>query len=267
MNKTGRGVAIVFLCGLVVLPLAFMVAGSLRMPGLPPPDGFEWVPDPVRWDNYKNVFGFVELWSYMRNSLIVVAVAVPVTVLIASWAGFAIATSAPKVRKILIVVSLVAMMIPVSALWIPRFVMFKWIGLTDTLVPLMAPALMATTPFYVLIFGLAYSRVPKALYEAARLEGMSPFQIWRRVAFPLGRAAAFAVGVLALAWHWANFIDPLLYLTHEENFTVPLALRALQTLEPTNHPILLAAAVLATVPPVVAFLLVQRAFFRRTLEV
>lgn len=262
-----RAIAIVVLSGLVVLPLLFMLAGSLRTPGLPPPDGFEWLPDPLRWQNYKDVFGFVDLWSYMRNSLFVVLVAVPVTVLIASWGGFAIATAAPKVRNLLIVSSLVALMVPVTALWIPRFVMFKWMGVNDTLVPLMAPALMATTPFYVLIFGLVYSRLPASLYEAARLEGLSPFGIWRRVAFPLGRAAAFAVGALALAWHWANFIDPLIFLSSEERFTLPLAMRALQTLEPTNHPILLAAAVIATVPPVLAFLLVQRTFFVRALEV
>ena len=262
-----RAIAIVALSGLVVLPLLFMVAGSLRTPGLPPPDGFEWLPDPLRWQNYKDVFGFVDLWSYMRNSLFVVLIAVPVTVLIASWGGFAIATASPKIRRLLIVSSLIALMVPVTALWIPRFVMFKWMGINDTLVPLMAPALMATTPFYVLIFGLVYSRLPRSLYEAAQLEGLSPFGIWRRVAFPLGRAAAFAVGALALAWHWANFIDPLIYLSSEERFTLPLAMRALQTLEPTNHPILLAAAVIATVPPVLAFLLVQRTFFVRALEV
>lgn len=262
-----RAVAVVVLSGVIVVPLLFMVVGSLRTPGLPPPDGFEWLPSPLRWENYRDLFGFVDLWSYMRNSFFVVLVAVPMTVLIASWGGFAIATASPKVQKVLIVTSLIAMMVPVSALWIPRFIGFKWLGLTDTLVPLMAPALMATTPFYVLIFGLVYARLPKSLFEAARLEGMSPFLIWRRVAFPLGRAAAFAVGVLALTWHWANFIDPLIYLTSEEHFTLPIALRTLQTLEPTNHPILLAAAVLATLPPVVAFLLVQRAFFVRALEV
>ena len=262
-----RPLAIVIACGLFSLPLLFMLSGSLRVPGLPPPDGFEWFPDQVRVANYESVFGFVSLWGYIVNSLIVVVIAVPITVLVASWAGFAIATARPRVQKALIVVSLVALMIPISALWIPRFVLFKWLGFADTLIPLIAPALMATTPFYVLIFALVYARIPRPLYEAARLEGLSPLAIWRRVAFPLGRAAAFAVAVLAFAWHWANFIDPLIYLSSEERFTVPLALRALQSLEPTNHSILLAAAVIATVPPVIAFLVVQRTFFSKALEV
>jgi multiple sugar transport system permease protein len=262
-----RALAIVFFCGLFVLPLVFMFVGSLRTPGLPPPDGFEWLPDPLRWLNYRDVQGFVDIWAYMKNSVIVVLIAVPLTVLVASWAGFAIATAAPRMQRILISVSLIGLMVPVGALWIPRFVLFKWLGLTDTLVPLIAPALMGTTPFYVLVFALVYSRIPKSLFEAARLEGMSPIAIWRRVAFPLGKPAAFAVGVLALAWHWANFIDPLIFLSSEKHYTLPLGLRALQSLEATNHPILLAGAVLATLPPVLAFLLVQRTFFTKTLEV
>ena len=255
------------LCALFLLPLAFMVLGSLRTPGLPPPDGFEWLPSPLRYSNYQTVFLFVPLWTFLRNSLVVVAVAVPVTVAIASLAGYVMATAAPRTRKWLIGLSLVALMIPISALWIPRFVLFKWMGLVDTLVPLMMPALMATTPFYVLLFALAYSRVPQSLFEAARLEGLSPFQVWRKVAWPLGKPVAFAVAVLAFAFHWSNFIDPLLYLSSEESHTISLGLRSLAALEPTNHPLLLAASVMGAAPPVLAFLLAQRAFFRQTLEV
>ena len=264
---TKRLLVTLVLCIVFCLPLAFMVTGSLRTPGLPPPDGFEWLPSPLRFSNYETMFLFAPLWSFMRNSLIVVLVAVPVTVLVASLAGFVIATAEARVRRILIALSFVALMIPVTALWVPRFVMFRWMGLVDTLVPLMIPALMATTPFYVLLFALAYARVPRSLFEAARLEGLSPVQVWRKVAWPLGKPVAFAVAVLAFAFHWSNFIDPLLYVSSERSFTLSLGLRSLATLEPTNHPILLAASVFAAAPPVIAFLVAQRAFFRDALEV
>ena len=267
MRPTLRAAAIVLVSVVLLLPLVFMVAGSLRTPGLPPPDGFEFLPEQIRWANYQSVFAFLPLWTYMRNSLIVVAVAVPITVLLASWAGFAIATSGPRVQRRLIGISVVALMVPVSALWVPRFVMFRWIGITDSLVALMTPALMATTPFFVLIFALAYSRIPKEIFEAARLDGLGPLAMWRQIACPLGRPAAFAVAILAFVFHWSNFIDALLFLSTEANYTLPLALRSLQTLEPTNHPILLAASVLVTVPAVLAFLSAQRAFFAKTLEV
>ena len=267
MRSRVRTTVVILGCLLFALPFFFMVSGSLRVPGLPPPDGFEWLPQPQRWANYSSVFGFVPLGRYLLNSAIVVLIAVPITVLVASWAGFAIATARPPVARLLVALSLIALMVPVGALWVPRFVLFRWMGLTDTLVPLVSPALMATTPFYVLLFALVYKKLPASLFEAARLEGLSPFAIWRTIAFPLGRAAAFAVAMLAFAWHWSNFIDPLLYISSEHKMTVPLALRALQSLEPTNHPILLAAAALATLPPVIAFLVAQRRLFDRALEV
>lgn len=266
-RRGGLRVTAAFIAAAIfLLPLVFMVLGSLRPAGLAPPDGFELLPHPVSWLNYRLVFNFVPLGVYLGNSLFVVALAVPITVVVASWAGYAIASASPGTRRWLIVLTIVAQMIPASALWVPRFVMFNWLGLTDSPWPLIAPALMATAPFYVLIFALAYSRVPRELYEAAQLDGWSPFAIWRRVAFPLAEPAAFAVAVLAFVAHWSNFIDPLLYLSDPERYTVPIGLRALQTLEPANFPILLAASVIATVPAVLAFLFAQRAFFSKTLE-
>jgi multiple sugar transport system permease protein len=262
-----RYAAIVICCALFLLPLFFMLAGSLRTPGLPPPDGFEWLPQPLRWSNYEAVFGFIPLHLNLLNSLIVVSVAVPVTVFVASWAGFAIARATPKVQRRLIIVSLAALMVPVTALWIPRFVMVRWMGLIDTLVPLMLPSLMATSPFYVLLFALVYSRLPRSLFEAAELDGLSPWATWRKIALPLSRAAVFAVAVLAFVVHWSNLVDAVLYLSTPERFTVPMGLRALQTLEAANHPVLLVAATVATIPPVLAFLAVQRALFARALEV
>jgi multiple sugar transport system permease protein len=254
------------IAALFVLPLAFMAVGSLRTPGLPPPSGFEWLPDPLRFENYRSIFAFAPLWRYMLNSSIVAIVAVPLTVLVASWAGYAIVASRSLGRR-LVIVSLIALVIPQTALWVPRFVLYENAGLTDNLLVLMLPALMATSPFYVLLFALAYSRIDPRLFEAARLEGLSPFGEWRRVAWPLGRAAVFAVAVLAFIFHWSNFIDPLLYLTEVDLYTLPLGLRALQTLDATNFPILLAASVFVTLPALIAFLAVQRAFFARTLEV
>lgn len=262
-----RGVAIFLLSALFALPIVFMVLGSLRDPTLVPTRGFDMVPDAIHYSNYKNVFAFAPLWTHMANSLFVVVIAVPVTVLIASLAGFSIARAEPLRQRRLVVLSLLALMVPVTLLWIPRFVMFKWLNLLDTPWPLISPALMATTPFYVLLFALVYSRVPKSLYEAAELEGLSPMQVWRRVAYPLGKPAVFAVAVLAFTWHWGNFFDALLYLSTPEKFTLPLGLRGLGALEPRLYPILLAGSVIVAAPAVIAFLAAQRAFFTRTLEV
>lgn len=266
-RRVARITGVVILCVVFLSPLVLMALGSLRAPGLPPPDGFELAPRGATISNYETVFAFVPLGRYLLNSALVALIAVPVTVVVASWTGYAIVAASPRVRRWLIGTCLVTLMIPLSALWVPRFVLFRWTGLLDTLWPVMAPALMATSPFYVLLFALSYSRIPKELFDAARLENLSPAAIWRRVAWPLARPTVFAVAVLAFAWHWANFVDPLLYLSSVELFTAPLGLRSLQTLEPTNHPILLAASVMVCIPGVLAFIAAQRSFFDRTLEV
>lgn len=243
-----------------------MVFASLRSPLFGPPDGFQLLVGRPTLDSYSFVFNLIPLWRQASNSLIVAAIAVPITVVVASLAGFAIVSAGPRLRRRLIVLTVLVQMVPLTALWVPRFVMFRWAGVTDTFVPLIAPALMATSGFYVLIFALAYHRIPRDVLHAAALDGWGPFSIWRRVAFPLAKPAAFAVAVLAFTVYWSNFIDPLIYLSDTRLYTVPLGLRALQTLEPQNFPILLAASVIATLPPVLAFLLAQRAFFTRTVE-
>ena len=248
-------VAVVF-----VLPIVYMVAGSLRQAGLPPPRSPELIPSPVAWENYERAFELVDIPRYALNSLVVAAIAVPLSVLFASWAGFAISRLPGRVRTALLAASLAALMVPVTALLVPRFVLFKELGLIDTYVPLIAPALIGMSPFYVLLFYWAFGRIPEELYEAARLEGLSPFQIWRRVAMPLVKPVTLAVGLLAFVFTWSNFLDPLIYLFDQERFTLPLGLKLLSQLDPQNFPLLLAGAVTATVPVVVAFLIAQRFF-------
>ncbi len=262
-----RAVAISLVTAIFLIPIAFLIVGSLRRPGLPPTPGFEWVPDAAYPSNYRLLPGLVPIWSYLRNSLIVVAVAVPVTVVIASLTGFAIATGTQRARRFLIAISAIAFCIPLSALWVPRFVIFKSIGLTGTLIPLMMPALMATTPFFVFIYALTYSRLPRSLYDAAQVEGLGVWATWRKIAWPLGKPATAAVVILAFIFHWSNFVDPLLYLSDEGTYTLPLGLRILQTLDPTLHPIFLAGAAVATVPALIAFAAIQKRFFDATVEV
>lgn len=245
-----------------VLPLIFMVTGSLRKAGLPPPRTPELLPSPLAFDNYERAFELVDIPRYTLNSLIVVAFAVPLTVLFASWAGFAMSRLPRRARATLIAVSLVVLMVPLTALLVPRFALFKTLGLTDTYVPLIAPALMGTSPFYVLLYYWSFRRLPSELFEACRLEGLSPLETWRRVAMPLVRPVTVAIAVLAFVFTWSNFLDPLIFLFDQEKFTLPLGLKALAQLDAQNFPLLLAGAVTATLPVIGAFLYVQRFFLQ-----
>jgi len=244
----------------VALPSAFLIAGSLRQPGLPPPLTPELVPDPVVFGNYERAADLVGLGRAALNSFLVAALTAPLSVLVASWAGFALVLIRARVRTVILAASLLALMVPLTALLVPRFALFRSLGLVNTFVPLVAPALVATSPIYVLVFYVAFRRLPPELYDACRLEAASPLQIWRRVGMPLVRPVAVAIGLLAFVLSWGNFLDPLVYLHDRELFTLPLALRSLAQLDPTNYPLLLAGSVIATAPVIAVFLVAQRYF-------
>jgi multiple sugar transport system permease protein len=244
----------------LALPLVFMVSGSLREPGLPPPRTPELLPDPLGLGGYGRAFDLVDLGRYTVNSLVVAALVVPLSVLVASLAGFALLRLTRRSATLLVAASLVALMVPATALLVPRFALYRELGLTDTWAPLVAPALLGTSPLYVLVFAWAFRRLPAELYDACRLEGMMPLAVWRRVAMPLVKPVTVGVGVLAFGVSWGNFLDPLVYLYDPDLYTLPLGLRALAELDRTDMPVLLAGCVVATAPVIAVFLAAQRWF-------
>jgi multiple sugar transport system permease protein len=245
-------------------PLALLVSGSLHKPGLPPPPAPRLLPDPVSTAGYATAAQLGALGRATVNSLIVAAVAVPVSVLVAALAGFALTRLPRRAAGVVAGASLLALMVPATALLVPRFAVFRALGLTDTLVPLMAPALLGTSPLYVLVYYLGFRAVPADLYDACRLHDLTPAQVWWRVAMPLVRPVTGAVAALAFVVSWSNFLDPLAYVYDRDLYPLPLALRSLSTLDPTNFPVFLAGAVIATVPPVVIFAVAQWRFLHET---
>ncbi|CAN5797415.1 carbohydrate ABC transporter permease [soil metagenome] len=255
-----RHLASLLVAGLFLLPLVWMVSASLRQTGLPPPRTVEWIPDPVSPGNYGALFDLLPFGRYLLNSLVVVAVAVPLTIVTASMAGFAMAQLERRSRAMLVVLSIALLMVPVTALWLTRFLLFRSVGLVDSLAALIAPALMGTSPLFVLLFYWTFRRVPPELFELARMDGAGPLGIWRRVALPLAVPTSVAVAILAFLVYWGDFISPLLYLRSQDLYTLPLGLRQLQELDRSDWSLLMAGAVVLVAPAVAVFVIVQRAF-------
>jgi multiple sugar transport system permease protein len=242
-----------------LLPLLWMLAASFRQTGIPLPRTLNIFPWPPVWENYARIFEIVPLGRYLLNSIFVAALAVPLTLLTASWAGFGMSQLPRKQRTRLLVLSILLQMVPITALWLTRFLLFSWIGLTNSLFALIAPALMGASPLFVLLFYWSFRRVPLEQYESARLDGATPLTIWRLIGLPQARPALLAVGLLAFLLFWNDFINPLLYLKSTRLYTLPVGLMQLQELDKTNWPLLMAASALVTLPAVGVFLWLQRA--------
>lgn len=244
-----------------VIPLVWVLSASLRKPGQPPPRTIEWIPDPIAWSNYSRVFDLVPLGTYIGNSLFVVAMAVPLTIVTSSWAGFAMARMRKPAQRSLVVLSIMLLMVPITALWLTRFVIFRYLGLIDTPWALIAPAIMGTTPLFVLLFYWTFRRIPSEVFAAARLDGAGLLNLWATIAMPLAWPTTVAVAVLTFALYWSDFISPLIYLKTEVNYTLPVGVQILQQMDSTNWPLLMAGAVIMTAPILIMFLFVQRYFW------
>ncbi|HUM27616.1 MAG TPA: ABC transporter permease subunit, partial [Anaerolineales bacterium] len=101
---------------------------------------------------------------------------------------------------------------------------------------------------------------PRELFDAARMDGAGPLEIWWRVAFPLSNATMIVVGILTFLLYWGDFTTPLFYLKSQTLYTLPVGLRQLQELDRTNWPLLLAGSMVMTLPSVLLFGIVQRFF-------
>jgi multiple sugar transport system permease protein len=256
---TRRSVGAALVVALLSVPFAVMVLGALHAPGAPPPVGLELFPGSPSLSAFERAFALVPLGRQLLNSLTIVAIAVPLTVACASLTGYAITRLGRPWHAAAIGFTLICLTIPASALWVPRFAIFRTLGVLDSYVPLIAPALAGTSPLLVLLGYWSARGVPRDLIDAARLAGLGPFRVWWHVVLPLTRRTALAIAALAFVAHWGNFIEPLLYLYDASKATLPLGLSSLRQLGPTDAPVLLAGALVATLPPVLAFVLAQRA--------
>jgi multiple sugar transport system permease protein len=247
------------IAGLFLLPLLWMFSASLRPAGLPPPRGIEWILSPLTFSNYLRIFEILPFGRYVFNSLYISSVGVLFTLVTASWAGLGMSLLGKRGRLQLLILSAILQIIPITAVWLTRFLLFAWIGITNSRLSLLAPALMGSSPLFVLLFYWTFRRVNRAVFETAQLDGANLLQIWWHIALPLARPALMAVGMLSFLYYWNDFINPLLYLRSQSLFTLPVGLLQLQEMDKTNWPLLMAASAVMTVPAVIVFSVLQRA--------
>lgn len=197
-------------------------------------------------------FSAVPLARALINSLWVCALGVPAALALASMAAFGLAQLPARLCQGLLLFLLLSSSVPLTAILVPRFILFDALGLVGTPLPLLAPALLGGTPLACLLLHAALRRIPQDQIDAARLEGLRWLSIWWRVAIPQTRPTHGAVLLLILLAFWGAFLEPLLYLHAERELTAPLMLHAVSLLGSTRWPLLMATAALITLPVVVA---------------
>lgn len=240
---------------LFLFPSLWMILGSLWPDYTLSTDLFRFDRDlRLTLANYVTASTLVPLGRFSLNSLVVVLVAVPLSLFVASSAAFAMARHRLFGSDLLVTLSLMALIAPPTALWLARFPLFRAAGLLDSLWALIAPALLGGSPFFVLLFYWSFRRISAELWEAAELDGADPWRLWWFVALPAIRPIFLVAAVLIFALFWGNFTDPLLYLRSRDLLTLPIGVQLLAQLDSTRLPLLLSGATIVTAPILILFL-------------
>lgn len=218
--------------------------------------------DPAGWtlDNYAGAWRRAGLGRGLFNSALQVLLVVAGGLVVNTTAAYAFARLEFRGREAIFAVVVMLIILPVEVLAVPMFFTARDLGLTGAYGPAMAGL---AVPFLAKAFNIYFLRqhflsVPRALEEAAVIDGAGPWRLFRDVALPAVKPALATVVVLDLLAHWGDFLWPLLIATREETRTVQLSLANLFTQPPIQWGDILACSVLATLPVVLVFRLLQR---------
>lgn len=206
---------------------------------------------------FADVFAQVDLLLLVWNSALVTGLVALGQMVTAALAGYVFARIEFRGRGLLFGVVLATMMVPMQVTIVPVFMIVRGMGLSDTLLALILPAL--PTAFGTFLMRQYFLGLPTELGEAAAIDGAGPWRTFASVYAPLAVPGMAIVGILAFNYHWNEFFRPLILTISEENFTLPLGLVTLQgNLGTGSVATVLAGVVLSMIPALVVFVLGQR---------
>jgi multiple sugar transport system permease protein len=242
---------------IVFAPILWAFSSSLRNPTeafkLPP----EWLPVSPNFSNYEKVFQYIPFFTYLLNSIFVCTAIILGQLVTATLAGYAFARLPFPGRGAFFWIILSTMMIPVQATIIPIFVVMSRLRLIDTHAALILPAVV--TAFGTFLLRQYFLRIPNEFEEAAVLDGANQFQVFYRIYLPLSLPGMAILVMLSFNFYWNDFYRPLIFVSSNEKYTLPLGIVSLFGSLGTNSlSVVLAGVMLALLPVFIIYTLGQR---------
>ncbi len=253
---------LLILAGLTFLmPLIWIFSTSLKTAGQVFIIPVQWIPTRPQWFNFVEIFQILPLMSFIRNTIIVTLLGALGTVLSSLLVGYSLARLRWPGRDHVFILLIATMMLPFVVTLIPTFILFKYLGWLDTLFPLFVPSWFGQA-FYVFLMRQFMVGLPVELEEAARIDGAGSFRILAQVIVPLCGPAIATVAIFAFLAHYNDFMGPLIYLSTNELFTLPLGIFWYQGRYGTSWHLVMAVSTVALVPVIILFFVAQRYFIR-----
>ncbi|SEG97022.1 multiple sugar transport system permease protein [Nonomuraea solani] len=254
-----------------VLPMVWLVFASTKTPaGLIRDNPLAPGSIDALLTNWANLMSFQDgaVLTWMTNSVVYAGLAVTLTLLVSIPAGYAMALMDFKGRRLLLIVTLVVMLMPATALVLPIFLELSYVGLVNQAASVVLP--MSFFPFGVYLTYIYFSTsVPRELLDAARLDGCDESATFARVALPLAKPVVALVAFFSFVQNWNNFFLPYVMLPDSDNYPMQVGLTQMLAATPTFNPVvganaevqppeLVLATLLSIAPVLLVFLFSQR---------
>jgi multiple sugar transport system permease protein len=257
LRRTIAYAALILLALISLLPFAWMLSTSLKQSFevfvFPP----QWIPAELQWSNYTSLWTSFQYWNlWIFNSFKIVAFAVVGQLLFCSMSAYAFARLDFPGRDLIFYLYLGSMMVPDIVNTIPTYIMMQNLGLLDTHASLILPALASAIGIFML--RQFFLSLPRELEEAARVDGAGYWRIYWDIILPLSKPALATFAVFLFIWTWSDFLGPLIYLSTDSKFTLPVGLALLNDQYNSDWERLMAGNVVGLIPLVFVYAAAQR---------
>jgi len=243
-----------------LLPFYWMLSSSLRtmdnMFRLP----IQWLPWPPNWQSYALAWQAQDFTRYFLNSGFVAVAITLSNLLLCSLAGYSLTKFSYRGRGVTFLAILSTMMLPLEVTMVPLFLIIKRLDWANTYQGLIVPFLV--DGFGVFLMRQYMMSIPKDLIDSARIDGASEFRIFWMIILPLCKPALVALAVFTFREAWDMYIWPLIIITKDSLRTLPLGISLFMSSYGTSWDQLMAIAVLGTLPMILLFFFLQRAFIQ-----
>jgi ABC-type glycerol-3-phosphate transport system permease component len=251
---------LILLTGAVIMlfPFLWMVITSIKIPqevmSYPP----ILIPNKITFERYRRILVELNFIRYFFNSIYISAIVTTAVLFTSSILGYVFAKFEFKGKNILFIAVLSTMMIPFPVLMIPLYLLLGDVGLVDTHLAIILPSLFNT--FGVFLMRQFMQNIPTEFLEAGRIDGASEFKIFFKLILPQTKPALAALAIFSFMWQWDSYLWPLISLSTDKNFTLPLGLAMFSNQYWTDIGLVMAGATVSVIPVIIVFLFMQNKF-------
>ncbi|MFT4107671.1 MAG: carbohydrate ABC transporter permease [Lacrimispora sp.] len=258
INKCLLYAVLFLLTAMMLVPFAWMVSASLKLDKDVFVFPIQWIPENPRWRNYLDIWVKIPLMKFVTNTVKITFIVTFLQLLTSSFAAYAFAKLKFKYRNTLFMAYIATIAVPWQVYMVPQFMMMRNFGLNDSHLAIIF--LQAFSAFGVFMMRQFYQGIPDELCEAARIDGMTEYQIYSRIMLPLSKPALSTLMIFTFVNTWNDFLGPLIYLKTEAKKTLQLGLKMFISQYSSEYGLIMAASVLSLIPVLIVFLSLQKYF-------